>query len=233
MNDLSSRFLTPPADWLPVDIAALPVLLAIGVVVALPYLRRRLTARRRHRSRPPRIRALSPHGQEAPGPRPKGRNMADVEAQLAAVAKVSFEKRRLLNMGEYDVFRLLERLVSQAGTGHRVMAQTSLGELIQPRPASADRAARKDAHASINSKRLDFAIVDRFGLLAVAVEYQGSGHYHHKTFMRDAVKREALRRAGVTLIEVPRKWDREVLAAQIGNVLHAAAADRGQAPAPA
>ena len=62
---------------------------------------------------------------------------------------------------------------------------------------------RNDAYASINSKRLDFAVFDRFGLLAVAVEYQGKGHYGSGAFMRDAIKREALRKAGVPLVEVP------------------------------
>ena len=62
---------------------------------------------------------------------------------------------------------------------------------------------RDPAFRSINSKRLDFAIFDRSGRLVLAIEYQGSGHYHQKSFMRDAVKKEALRKAGVPLIEVP------------------------------
>ena len=144
--------------------------------------------------------------------------MADPEAQIAAVAKVSFEKRRVMNKGEYEVFRLLERVVSEIGAGHRVMAQTSLGELIQPRPSSATETARKDAYASINSKRLDFAIIDRHGCRASPVS-SSRRHYHHKTFMRDAVKREALRRAGVELVEVQAKWEPQTLASQVKGVL--------------
>jgi hypothetical protein len=149
--------------------------------------------------------------------------MADPEAQLGAVAKVSFEKQRIMNKGEYQVFRLLEKTVSEIGQGHRVMSQTSLGELIRPRSGSAGEADLRNAHASINSKRLDFAIIDRFGLLASAVEYQGEGHYHHKSFMRDAVKREALRRAGVRLIEVPEKWKAEQVKAAVQDGLGATA----------
>jgi hypothetical protein len=89
------------------------------------------------------------------------------------------------------------------------MAQTSLGELIQPRENTGNRAARKNAYASVNSKRLDFAVVDKYGLLALAIEYQGSGHYHQTTFMRDAVKREALRRADVRLYEINKIWTPE------------------------
>ena len=55
---------------------------------------------------------------------------------------------------------------------------------------------------SINSKRLDFAVFDAEGTLILAIEYQGSGHYHEKSFIRDAVKKEALRKAGVPFLEV-------------------------------
>lgn len=128
--------------------------------------------------------------------------LADPERQLSAIAKVSFEKSRILNTSEYRVLVALEKIIEEVGQGHRVMAQTSLGELIKPRNNSGDWKERKDAFSSINSKRLDFAVVDKFGLLALAVEYQGSGHYHTSAFMRDAVKREALRRANVPFIEV-------------------------------
>ncbi len=95
------------------------------------------------------------------------------------------------------------------------MAQTSLGELLRPHLKSGNKQDRDAAYASINSKRLDLAIIDRFGLLTVAVEVQGSGHYHKNTFIRDAVKREALRRAGIRLIEVTDDWTPEMLEQQI------------------
>ncbi|WP_353476737.1 DUF2726 domain-containing protein (plasmid) [Salipiger sp. H15] len=149
----------------------------------------------------------------------ESRDLSNPQAQLEAISKVSFEKRRLLNKAEYEVLQVLDRVVAEGGQMHRIMAQTSLGELIQPRPSSATEQLRKDAHASINSKRLDFAIIDRFGLLTAAVEVQGSGHYHQKTFLRDAVKREALRRAGVELIEVHRSWNKEDIEVQVRRAL--------------
>lgn len=45
----------------------------------------------------------------------------------------------------------------------------------------------------INSKRLDFLVIDRIGMPAPAAEHQGHGHYQNRAFMRDAVKREAVR----------------------------------------
>jgi len=129
--------------------------------------------------------------------------MADPQNQITAIAKVDFERTRLLNASEYRVLRALEGIVETVGEGHRVMAQTSLGELIKPKDSSGDWKDRKDAYASINSKRLDFAIIDKHGLQVAAVEYQGKGHHQGSSaFMRDAVKREALRRADVPFLEV-------------------------------
>ncbi len=142
-----------------------------------------------------------PAARVKPAPRPSP-NIADPKEQLAAVSRVGFERRRLLNREEVPVLRLLEQTVREANAGYRVMAQTSLGEIIRPKPNSGTDEELQLAFRSINSKRLDFAIFDRFGQLVVAVEYQGSGHYHETSFMRDAVKQEALRKAGVEVIAI-------------------------------
>jgi hypothetical protein len=129
-------------------------------------------------------------------------NITDPKEQLEAVSRVDFEKRKLLNREEVPVLRLLEQIAREAGAGFRVMAQTSLGEIIRPKPGSGTEQELQSAFRSINSKRIDFGIFDRFGRLVVAVEYQGSGHYHQTSFMRDAVKQEALRKAGVHFIAI-------------------------------
>jgi hypothetical protein len=134
--------------------------------------------------------------------RPPTPNIADPKEQLAAVSRVDFERRRLLNREEVPVLRLLEQTAREANAGFRVMAQTSLGEIIRPKPNSGTEEELQLAFRSINSKRIDFGIFDRFGQLVVAVEYQGSGHYRETSFMRDAVKQEALRKAGVQVLAI-------------------------------
>ena len=124
---------------------------------------------------------------------------SDPTAQLDIVNRSDYEKVRILNREEAKLLPLLERALKDLGLGHRVMAQTSLGEVIRPKSTSPDT---KIAMAVINSKRLDFAVIDRFGMLTCAVEYQGTGHHQNGAFLRDAVKREALRKAGVPTIEV-------------------------------
>ena len=151
-------------------------------------------------------------------------NMADPRAQIEAVSQVAFEPVRLLNREEAPLLPLLERCISGLGQGHRVMAQTSLGELIRPRRGSADAGQARRAFASINSKRLDFAIIDRRGYLVCAVEYQGSGHYHRESFMRDAVKREALRKAGIAFVEVPHGYTADEVRWQVKKALAPAGA---------
>ena len=62
-------------------------------------------------------------------------------------------------------------------------------------------------------------MIDRTGMPALAVEYQGHGHYQNRAFMRDAVKREAVRKAGVRFLEVPAEFDAKVLKDQIREAL--------------
>ena len=116
------------------------------------------------------------------------------EQQLLAVITGSFEKRRLLNSGEYRAFKIIEDYVSTSRRGYRVFAQTNLGEIL----VSPDEMAFR----SINSKRVDILIVDQGGWPVIAVEFQGGGHYQGTATIRDAVKKEALSKAGVAYVEV-------------------------------
>ena len=75
------------------------------------------------------------------------------------------------------------------------MGQVSLGEILW----SDD----KDAFWAINAKRVDLLIVDADCQPLHAVEFQGAGHHmREETAARDAVKKEALRRAGIGYVEV-------------------------------
>src|SRR3546814_1079951 len=75
------------------------------------------------------------------------------------------------------------------------MGQVSLGEIL----ASPNEAA----FFAVNSERVDLLIVDADCRPLHAVEMQGQGHHQSdNTAARDAVKREALRRAGIGYIEV-------------------------------
>ena len=168
------------------------------------------TARRKPQSKSPRPspKATSGHSTvqlDTSRPRDAAQSMADPRDQMIAISAVSFETIPLLNREEARLLPILESATRSFGNGHRVMAQTSLGEIIRPKDCSASPTIRNAAYASINSKRLDFAIFDRFGRLVAAIEYQGTGHHadpRGRGFMRDAVKREAVRKAGVPYVEI-------------------------------
>lgn len=131
---------------------------------------------------------------EAAGNASANGSTGDAPSQLRHVMSASFTPRRLMSLREYGVFQAAEQFVQQNYRGFRVMAQTSLGELI-----SSDNDL---AYRSINSKRVDLLIIDRTGFPVVAIEYQGEGHHQGNAAARDAVKREALRRAGIGFVEI-------------------------------
>jgi hypothetical protein len=121
-------------------------------------------------------------------------DLTDVGQQLHAVMAASFQRRRLLSTSEYRAFKTIEDDMARARRGYRVFAQTSLGEVL----TSPD----ENAFRSINSKRVDILIVDAGCWPVVTVEYQGAGHYQGTAAARDAIKKEALRKAGVRHVEV-------------------------------
>lgn len=126
---------------------------------------------------------------------PKDR-LPDAADQLRIVMKAEFKPQPLLNRSEARLFRAVDKQVLEARPGWQVMAQVSLGEIL--------KCEDKAAYACINSKRVDLLIVDDECRPLHAIEYQGGAHFKgaHATAARDAVKKEALRRAGIGYVEV-------------------------------
>lgn len=118
----------------------------------------------------------------------------DPAEQLRVVERATFKRRRVLNTGEARLLRVLEEACAAEAPQWRVMAQVSLGEIL----ASPDEAA----YRAINSKRVDLLLVGQDGHARHAIELQGSGHHLGPAATRDAVKKEALRRAGIGYVEV-------------------------------
>lgn len=122
------------------------------------------------------------------------RSALDAAEQLRLVMEANFKPRQLLNRPERRVLAHLDKCLSEHAPGWRAMGQVSLGEIL----ASEDR----DAYLAINSKRVDLLIVDAECRPLHAVEFQGEGHHQGTAAARDAVKKEALRRAGIGYVEL-------------------------------
>ena len=120
--------------------------------------------------------------------------LASASEQLRRVMAADFKSRALLNRSETQVFRALDAAVIARNPSWQVMAQVSLGEFL----SSPDRSA----YAAINSKRVDFALMVANSRVRHALEYQGNGHHQGNAAARDAVKKEALRKAGIGYHEV-------------------------------
>lgn len=106
----------------------------------------------------------------------------------------SFAIQPLLNKSEARVFKELDRIVLACNPTWHVMAQVSLGEILRSRDAV--------AFSCVNSKRVDLLLVDSDCQPRHAIEYQGGSHHQGTAAARDAVKKEALRRAGIGYHEV-------------------------------
>ena len=139
----------------------------------------------------------------------------DPAEQLRLVMDAGFEKRRLLSRSEAQVLYAAERAINTAAADlkWRVMAQVSLGEVLSSPDAR--------AYSAINSKRVDLLIISRSGDPIAAIEYQGHGHYQGTAAARDAVKKEALRKAGVRYIAVTPESGTEDMAREISRIAQA------------
>jgi hypothetical protein len=134
------------------------------------------------------------NGPWAPKTDPVAPKQPDAADQLRIVMGASFTIQPLLNKSEARVFKELDRYVISCNPGWQVMAQVSLGEILRCKDA--------DAYRCINSKRVDLLLVDENCQPRHAVEYQGGAHHQGTAAARDAVKKEALRRAGISYHEV-------------------------------
>lgn len=106
----------------------------------------------------------------------------------------AFTQRPLPGKPKARLFRELDRTVIARNPAWQVMAQVSVGESV----ASDDA----DACGCINSKRVDLLLVDGDCRARHATAYQGTGHHQGTAAARDAVKKEALRQAGIGYDEV-------------------------------
>lgn len=125
---------------------------------------------------------------------PTPKSQPDAADQLRIVMSADFSIQPLLNKSETRVFKELDRMVLECDPSWQVMAQVSLGEILKSKDSNAYRC--------INSKRVDLLLVDGDCIPRHAIEYQGGGHHQGTAAARDAIKKEALRRAGIGYHEV-------------------------------
>lgn len=144
------------------------------------------------------------------------------ENQLRFVQKGEFRSRRPINKEAYrTVFTVAEAHLSTLSRRYRILSEVSMGSFLQT-PRTNDPKKRADADrafASINSKRVDFLIIDGFGMPVLVIEYHGTGHYQKNAEARDLVKQEALRKADIPLLVVMPDMDSGEIRHSITKIL--------------
>lgn len=155
-----------------------------------------------------------PFGRREPATALQSRSLdpGDPADQLRIMSEAQFRTKPLMNRSESKVFRAADAYCAERGEGWRVHAQVSLGEVLtSPDP---------DAHRCVNAKRVDMLVVCPRGRPLAAIEYQGSGHHLGTTApARDAVRKEALRRAGVRFVEMTAEHGPEDLRRELGRIM--------------
>lgn len=185
------------------QITPLFVILLAGVFAGMALERFLSTKRRRAWKAKSRWRGAREHGGgedilsglwPAPKPVSTSPKITDPADQLRIVMAAPFTIQPLLNKSEMRVFKVLDRMVLDCNPAWQVMAQVSLGEVL--------RSTDAEAYSCINSKRVDLLLVDENCQPRHALEYQGRAHHQGTAAARDAVKKEALRRAGISYHEI-------------------------------
>lgn len=184
-----------PLELLLVFISVVLVGVGIAIERASSKLRRKAW-REKNRGRWESNRSDGPTAFEQLFPRTESAVLKQPDAadQLRIVMGAVFSIQPLLNKREARVFRELDRIVIGLNPEWQVMAQVSVGEIL--------RCQDPEAYRCINSKRIDLLLMDGDCHPRHAIEYQGDGHYQSMAAARDAVKKEALRRAGIGYHEV-------------------------------
>jgi Protein of unknown function (DUF2726) len=187
--------ITPFADSETIGavVAAFVFLFVLGRLIP-PIFRKKTAWQRPYRKQGwyPANKPYRPAYQAPESPAPA--HTSDAAEQLRAVMAATFTAKNVLSRTEAGVMRAAEKAIAEAGLNWRVMAQVSLGEIL----ASPDEAA----FWAINAKRVDLLIVSAKREPLAAIEYQGQGHYQGTAPARDAIKKEALRKAGIRYIEI-------------------------------
>ena len=170
-----------------------PKVIILGVIVILVFLAtqwnkagKKQSYRERRGGYRPNLKVVPKAGEDPA--------LASAAEQLRTVMGADFKSRSLLNRPEAVVFKALDEAVIARNSSWQVMAQVSLGEFL----SSPDR----KAYGCVNSKRVDFALMDEKCCVRHALEYQGDGHHQGNAAARDAVKKEALRKAGIGYHEI-------------------------------
>ncbi len=120
----------------------------------------------------------------------------DLKRQIKYVTDTSYVEHKIINDEAVKVFYIIEEWLNNRGMKERVFPEIPLYVYLET--------SYRLARTAIGHKRTDFVIVNKYGDVECAIEYQGSGHFIDEKAAKesDAIKAAALAHAGIPLIEI-------------------------------
>ncbi|MEM1077747.1 MAG: DUF2726 domain-containing protein [Pseudomonadota bacterium] len=181
--------------------------LTLGVLLIVTTVLPSLIRRSRRKSRKPRP------GQSRTPSRPFSNPPNWYSAQAEALTRVSVHPTPLLNRSEIALQEMIrDWLATRDLPPLALHAQVSMGEMFR---VSTSGVAGREGHSAFNAKRVDFLLVGADMLPLAGIEYQGGGHYQKDAVLRDAIKREVFRKAGIPFLEIKAKSKRSQVHRQL------------------
>ena len=145
--------------------------------------------------------------------------------RLALLQRATVKARRPINPEAYKILLILEKVVAESAPRARVLAEVGLGAFLGTEKDGGDDDDR--AYWTFANMRADFLVIDGRGNPALVVEYQGTGHHlSNTTPERDMLKREALRKASVKLVEIGSDEAEDVVRVRLMDHVRAACQPR-------
>lgn len=146
-------------------------------------------------------------------------NIADTNNQIRFINEAELYVSRPVNREAVTVLYALDDWIKHHQPAWRMSFEVGMGAFIKTRYGSDDQ-GQKAAFSSYNSKRVDFLLIDEKGFPKLAVEYHGSGHdLSDDAADRMNVKRLALSRVGIPLVEVPERTDKQSIKRMVTEAL--------------
>ncbi|GFE97872.1 hypothetical protein DmGdi_29450 [Gluconobacter sp. Gdi] len=141
-------------------------------------------------------------------------DLSDPQNQLRFIDECSLKAVPPVNREAVRVLYAIDEWIKDMQPDWRFAFEVAMGGFIKT-PYAPDDPRQKRAFKSYSGKRVDFLLIDRFGNPVLVVEYNGSGHdLSGDADARMAVKRLALQKAGIPLLEIPERMGKlDILAA--------------------
>lgn len=128
--------------------------------------------------------------------------------QIKFISQCELHAIRPVNREAAPILYAIEDWIRTNAPKWRVSFEVAMGAFIKTGYDPDDR-VQDEAFSSYNSKRVDFLLIDEKGNPKLVVEYNGSGHdLAEDSSDRMFVKRLALQKARIPLIEIPQQMAR-------------------------